>query len=278
MNKAFVNFTWYDKPDVRSPLAALYLNRINNGLNTVDDRVILLDTNKANQTDELQDIKSVSYNSTTGVWIFTHQDGTTDTFNQNVEKIPVSFSMSVDGIITMETADGTQYTADVGSLIKIYNFNDTDIIDFTTDIDTYGNRTITATIKDGSITGAKLQPNYLADITVQAQNAAASASAASDSANDADYDAQLSKSYAIGDETVRPGSSTDNAKYYKEQAAAIVGATGHVILDGSNTTMPARTTLQFINGVGTDDSTNDITKIAWAINDTEWTQIETILA
>ena len=35
---------------------------------------------------------------------------------------------------------------------------------------------------------------------------------------EADRDAGLAKSYAVGDDDVRPGSSTDNAKYYKEQS------------------------------------------------------------
>ena len=278
MNKAFTSWTWYDKPDIRSPLASVYLNRINQGLDTVDNRVIVLDTSKANQADELLDIKQVTYNATTGVWTFTHQNGTVDTFDQNIEKIPVSFSMDANGVITMTTADGTTYTADIGALIKLYSFVDSSTIDFTVTEDASGNKTITAQVIDGSITASKLQPNYLADVTAQAQAASASASSASGSATDADYDAKLAQSYAVGGTGIRQGEDTDNAKYYKEQAAAIVGAAGHVIQDEAGTTYPNRANLRFMNGSVTDDSTNDVTKVTWGIIDTEWATIQAILA
>lgn len=218
MNKAFSNFTWKNTPSIDTPLNQINLNKINNGLNTVDDRVVAMDTSKANQSDLLLGIKTVSYNTTTGVWTFTHYNGTKNTFDQNIEKIPVSFSMSAAGVITMTTADGTKYTADIATLIKTYTFNDTSIIDFTTTTDSSGNKTITATVKDGSITANKLQPNFLADITVQAENAAASADDALGSANSASADALLAQSYAVGNSGVREGENTDNAKYYKEQS------------------------------------------------------------
>lgn len=280
MDKAFQTWTWYNKPDVRSPLAAVYLNRINTGLDTVDTRVVNMDTSKANQSDLLQSLKTVQYNSTTGVFTFTYWNGTTVTVDLNIEKIPVSFSMSNAGVITMTTADGTTYTADVGDLIKTYTFDDTSTIDFTTTTDADGNKIVTATVKDGSITGSKLEPNYLANVTAQAQTASSAANSATSSANDADYDAKLAQSYAVGGTGIRQGEDTDNAKYYKEQAAAIVGSSGHVIVDGSGNTMPQRATLQFLGSVGTDDSTNDITKISISasISDADWATINTMLA
>ena len=282
MNKAFDAFTWYNRPDIRSPLAAIFLNKINTALDTIDDRVVGFDTSKANAADLLTDIVNIAYDTTTGVWTFTRRNGTTVTVDQNIEKIPVSFSMDANGIITMTTADGTSYTADVGSLIKLYSFIDSSVIDFTVTEDASGNKSVTAGIIDGSITGAKLQPNYLADITVQAQNAASSASSASGSATNAAYDADLAKSYSIGDETVRPGSSTDNAKYYKEQAQIAaqqaLSAGGHTIKDAAGTSYTKRTNLQFLNATVTDDALSDATKILVGITDTEWTAIQALLA
>lgn len=220
MNKAFTNFTWRNEPRIDTPLNESNLNKINNGLNTVDDRVVAMDTSKANQSDLLKDIKTVTYNSTTGVWKFIHQNGTVDTFDQNIEKIPVSFSMSPQGIITMKTADGTTYTADIASLINVfYIFKDTSTIDFTTTVKSDGTKEITANIVPGSITDSMIQPHYLADIKVQAQSAQASANDALASANSAAADALLSQSYAVGGTGIRSGENTDNSKYYKEQAA-----------------------------------------------------------
>ncbi len=219
MNKAFVNFTWQNTPSISTPLNASNLNSVNNALDTVDDRVVAMDTSKANVADLLTDVVNVAYNATTGVWTFTRRNGTTFTFDQNVEKIPVSFSMSSAGVITMTTADGTEYTCDISTLIKLYTFQDSSVIDFTTTTDASGNKTITATIVAGSITDSMLQTNYLADITVQAQNAAGSANSALGSANSANADALLAQSYAVGNSGIRTGEDTDNSKYYKEQCA-----------------------------------------------------------
>lgn len=221
MNKAFSNFTWRNTPSIDTPLNARNLNSMNNGIDTIDDRVIVLDTNKADKTTVNQDIKSVSYNATTGVWKFTHQNGTVDTFDQNIEKIPVSFSMSSAGVITMTTADGTKYTADVATLIKTYTFATSSDVRFNTVTDASGNKTITAFIVNGSITADKLEPNYLANIMVQVATAEAAADSAMLSANNASADALLAQSYAVGNTGVRTGENTDNAKYYKEQAGII---------------------------------------------------------
>jgi len=219
MEKAFINFLWKNTPSIDSPINATNLNSINNGLDTVDNRVIQLDANKADKADFLQSLKSVSYAPATGVWTFTYNNGTTTTVDQNVEKIPVSFSLSPQGILTMTTADGTQFTCDISTLIKTYTFNDSTDIDFTVTTGETGNKTIVASIVDGSVTANKLQPNYLADVTTQAQNASGSANSALSSANSAAADALLAQSYAIGNSGVRTGENTDNAKYYKEQAA-----------------------------------------------------------
>lgn len=221
MNKAFVNFLWKNTPAIDSPLNATNLNKINNGLDTVDDRVIAMDTSKANVQDLLTDVVNVAYNTTTGVWTFTRRNGSTITFDQNVEKIPVSFSMDANGIITMTTADGTSYTADIGAILPVYNFIDSSVIDFTVTTDPQtGAYNVTASIKAGSITDSMLETNYLANITVQAQNAAGSASNALLSEQSAAADALLAQSYAVGTGGARQGEATDNAKYYKEQAAS----------------------------------------------------------
>ena len=219
MEKAFINFLWKNTPSIDSPINATNLNSINTGLDIVDNRVIQLNANKADKSDFLQSLKTVNYDSATGVWTFTYNNGTTATVDQNVEKIPVSFSLSPQGILTMTTADGTQFTCDISTLIKTYTFNDSTTIDFTVTTTETGNKVIVADIVDGSITANKLQPNYLADVTTQAQNASGSASSALSSATNAAADALLAQSYAVGNSGIRTGENTDNAKYYKEQAA-----------------------------------------------------------
>lgn len=277
MDKAYTRIVWHNYPSVASPINETNLNKMDIALNEIDNRVVAMDSSKADESDLLQALKTVTYNTQTGLFTFTWFNGTSLQVDLNIEKIPVSFSMSEQGVITMTTADGTTYTADVASLIKTYTFSDSSEIDFTVTTDSSGNKTVTAAIKSGSITGDKLQPNYLADVTTQAQNASASATAANSSANAADYDAKLAQSYAVGGTGIRTGEDTDNAKYYKEQAAAIVGTTGHVIVDAGGNTMTARTNLRFMNGVGQDDSSDDTTKITWVITAAEWASIQNIL-
>lgn len=219
MEKAFQNFVWKNEPLLETPLNAANLNSINNGLDTVDDRVIVLDVSKANQSDLLQSLKTIAYDTTTGVFTFTYWNGNTLTVDLNIEKIPVSFSMSPQGVITMTTTDGTTYTADVADLIKTYTFRNSTDIRFNVVVDAQGNKTIEGYIVDGSVTSAKLQPNYLADVTQQAQNASASAAAALLSANSAAADALMAESHNHGNTGVRQGEDTDNSKYYKEQCA-----------------------------------------------------------
>jgi hypothetical protein len=185
-------------------------------LNQIDGTLATWDTTKADQSDLLLSVKTIDYDDETGVFIFTWQNGTTKTVDLNIEKIPVSFSMSPQGVITMTTEDGTTYTADVGALIKTYTFTDSSVIDFTVTTDASGNKTVTADIVDGSITGSKLQPNYLADCQAAQTGAETAQGLSEDSAED-------SEAWAVGERGGVPVPSTDptyenNAKYWAQQA------------------------------------------------------------
>ena len=205
------NSYWKNLPDVTTPILAEELNRNEQSVDAIDDRVIVFDTSKANQSDLLQTIKTVAYNTTTGVFTFTFWNGSTYTADLNIEKIPVSFSLSPQGILTMTTADGTEYTVDISTLIKLYTFADSTDIDFTTVTDQSGNKTITAHIVAGSVTEDKLEPNFLANCRIEVGKA-----------EDA---AEESEAWARGTKNNIPVASTDdqynnNSKYYSEMAGA----------------------------------------------------------
>lgn len=208
---------WENEPSIASPINATNLNKMDYALYQHDQTLENWDTTKAKQSDLLLCVKSIDFDTTTGVFVFTWQNGTTKTVDLNIEKIPVSFSMDANGVITMTTSDGTQYTADVGSLIKTYTFDDSSEIDFTVTTDSSGNKTVTAAIKAGSITGSKLEPNYLANCQSAANSASASKTAAEGSAEDAE-------AWAVGQRDGVDVPSTDpayhnNAKYYAEHGA-----------------------------------------------------------
>ena len=123
--------------------------------------------------------------------------------------------MSDDGIITMTTEDGTQFKADIGSMIPVLTFEDSATIAVSV-TGTGKNKTYSFSIKTGSVTDAMLQPNYLADIRVESANASAYAQSAN-------AKSVLAESYAIGGTGTREGEDTDNAKYYMEQAKQQTG-------------------------------------------------------
>ncbi len=208
--------TWENEPSINTPLNDVNLNKMDYALNQIDGTLATWDTTKANQNDLLQAVKTITYDDETGQFLFTWWNGTTLAVDLNIEKIPVSFSMDANGVITMTTDDGTTYTADVGSLIKTYTFNDSGRIDFTVTTDSSGNKTVTADIVDGSITGSKLETNYLANCQA-AQSLAVAAQGAAETA------AQGSEAWAVGTKNGTPVPSTDptyhnNAKYWAEQA------------------------------------------------------------
>lgn len=217
MNKVYTRINWENEPSINTPINAANLNKLDYAMNEVDNRVIALDTEKAKESDLLQNVKGISYNQTTGVFTFTWQNGSTLTVDLNIEKIPVNFSMSEDGIITMETSDGTEYTCDVASLIKTYLFEDSDQIDFTV-TNNGGTYTVTGIIKDGSIKESMLDTTLLAEIRQAKADAQASATASASSASDASGSATASESWAVGGTNTRTGEDTNNAKYWAEEA------------------------------------------------------------
>ena len=207
---------WENEPSINTPINETNLNKMDYALYQHDRTLENWDTTKANQSDLLLSVKTIEYDDETGTFVFTWQNGTTKTVDLNIEKIPVSFSMSPQGVITMTTDDGTTYTADVGALIKTYTFTDSSVIDFTVTTDASGNKTITADIVDGSINGNKLQPNYLADCTA----AKTAAENAEDNAEDSAEDAEA---WAVGERNGVPVDPSDptyhnNSKYWSQQA------------------------------------------------------------
>ena len=172
------NTFWENYPSIASPIIDTELNRNEVSVDTVDDRVITLDTTKAEQSDLLQAFKDVSLDSTTGVITFTLFNNTTKTIDTLLEKIAINFDYDDNPSsphyqnLIIELEDGTYKYIDMSALITQYEFTDSSCISWTIGND----GSVTANIIDGSITGAKLQPNYLADC-LSAKSGAESAEA-----------------------------------------------------------------------------------------------------
>jgi hypothetical protein len=215
LNKVYTRINWENYPSENTDIDEINLNKMDSAINSLDNRIISQDALKVDKSAINGNIAAWTMDETTGVITITKYNGEKVIFDLNIEKIPVGFSMSDDGIITMTTEDGTQFTADIGSMIPVLTFEDSSTIAVSV-TGTGKNKTYSFSIKTGSVTDAMLQPNYLADIRVESANASAYAQSAN-------AKSVLAESYAVGGTGTREGEDTDNAKYYMEQAKQQTG-------------------------------------------------------
>lgn len=214
-SKIFNRINWLNRPNTNTPLNATNLNAGDSAIDKLDDRIITLDTVKADMQVVNGMVSDVSLNESNGVLTITYKDGSTKTYDTNLEKIAVNFRYDSESerlILTMP--DGSMQYIDLSALITQFEFLDSDTIAFSVD----SNGKVSATIKNGSITESMLETGYLANIKVEVAKAEASATQAQSSEASSDYNEKLSQSYAIGLSGIREGENTDNAKYYNEQA------------------------------------------------------------
>lgn len=194
MQKAYSDPTqWENYPSTKTPLNETNLKKLGNAVSTIDERVITLDLTKFDKTDAQSCIKKIEYDKATGKFTITSVSGATTVIDTMLEKLAVNFDYDPTTqrlIITMD--DGTQKYADLSALITQFEFLESNTIYFTVAAD----GKVQADIKNGSITADKLQPNYLAEITVQAETAIQQATAAAASAAQAKIDADRAESYA----------------------------------------------------------------------------------
>lgn len=199
MDKAYSKTNWQNSPSTSTALGATLLNKMENGIDAIDNRVVAMDTSKANASTVNAMVRDVTFNANTGVITITYQNGTTSTIDTAMEKIVTNFSYnSSTQKIDLTLADGTTQSIDISDFVTNVDFSTSNTIQFSVD----GNGKTKAEIINGSITAEKMQSDYLADITVQAGIATTQAN--------------VSKRYAVGG--VESGDTTDNAQYYKEQA------------------------------------------------------------
>lgn len=208
MNKAYNRINWENYPSDATPLNDTNLNKLDSATDTIDDRVIALDTTKATKTEVSILVADVTFEESTGIITVTKKNGSVITIDTQMEKIAVNFTYDpTKEQIILTLIDGTKQYIDLSALITQYEFLDTDTVAFT--IGTDGK--VSAIVKEGSIEEKHLEPNYLAKIKVEAAKAETSRADAAASATKAE-------SYAVGGTGSREGEDSDNAKYYYQQA------------------------------------------------------------
>lgn len=200
-SKSYNRINWENYPSDHSPINETNLNKMDAAIDTLDNRVVSLDTAKASEADVLTMVQNVTYDKGTGIFTVLYKNGSKATIDTKLEKLAINWSYDQNKqqlIITLD--DGTKQYVDLSALITQFEFLDSGTITFT--IDSSGK--VSATVKDGSITEAKLQPNYLADIKVEVGKAQASQAAADAS----EKNAKASETAAKNSETNAKASET----------------------------------------------------------------------
>lgn len=209
-SKLFSNFAWKNRPDTSTPLGQTLLNRINNAINGIDDRVVTLNAEKASTNDLNGSIVNVRLDEKTGIFTFTRFDGTTFTINTALEEVVTNFRYDYQTqSLVLTLADGTTQNVDLSALITQYEFTNSATILFTVGTD----GKVTANIKPNSITDQMLQKNYLADITTQANTAVSASQSALESQSLAEQYAENANASALTANTHK-----ESARGYAETA------------------------------------------------------------
>ena len=216
MQKCYERINWENYPSEETPINASNLNRIDYATNELDNRVISIDTTKANNADIVNLISNITVNDATGDITITKKNGVQQVIHTTLNKIAINFSYDYNTqTILLTLNDGTITRISLASLIQNNEFDSTDTVAFTVDASGH----VSAIIPTGSITDEHLRTDYLADIRVAEANAA-------QSEIHADARALDSEAWAIGE---RDGASVDendptyqnNSKFYSEVASAL---------------------------------------------------------
>lgn len=201
MNKAYNRINWENYPSDATPLNESNLNKLDSATDTIDDRVITLDTTKAAKTEVATLVADVTFEESTGIITITKKNGSRVTIDTQMEKIAVNFTYNpTTQQIILTLIDGTKQYIDLSALITQYEFLDTDTVAFI--IGTDGK--VSAIVKEGSIKEEHLEPNYLAKVKVEvakAQTSATNAATSEDNARSAAEAAQASATAAATSES-----------------------------------------------------------------------------
>lgn len=165
-SKIYSRINWENEPSVRTPLSESNLNNMDYALNELDNRIVSLDTTKADNDNLLLAIKSITFDEDTGIFTFTRFNDTIITIDTLLEKIITNWDYDDDSTspnyqkLIITTQDGTIKYIDLSALITQYEFDNSTSISFS--VDTNGR--VSAEIIDGSITEQKLSLSYKAQL------------------------------------------------------------------------------------------------------------------
>lgn len=221
MQKAFQRINWQNYPSEETPLNESNLNRMDGALNEIDNRVVSMDTSKADAVVVNNLIRDISVDDETGEITVTRENGTELVIQTTLNKIAINFAYDYNTQeIVLTLNDGSEARIDISSLIQNNEFANTETIQL--NVSQAG--IVTGNIVLHSITDEHLRQDYLADIRLAEANADRYQMASEDFSLD-------SEAWAKGTRASEPvGQGTDgyqdNAKYFKQRSEA--WATGQI--------------------------------------------------
>ena len=192
MQKIYSRINWENLPSEKTAVNESNLNKMDLAVDNLDDRIVAMDAAKVDLVKANELVKEILWNEPMGVLTVVKMNGSRAVIDTKLEKLAVNFTYNPQTqqlVIALD--DGTVQNVDLSSLITEYEFLDSDTIAF----EMTGGK-VKAIVKNGSITEDMLQPNFLADVKVEAEKAKASASAADASEKESTVQANLSKEYA----------------------------------------------------------------------------------
>lgn len=209
--KIYTRIDWKNENESKTtPLGAANLNKMDNAINELDNRAIEMDLIKFDKTEANSLIKDWTVDVNTGVITITKVDGSNMVFDLNIEKVPVDFELTPDGVLKMTTDDGQVFTANIAAMIPVISFKESDTIGYSV-VDGAQGKEYTFSVKDSSISSNKLVPNYLSDLTVLSDEARLSAQESKRYSQESQTSSEASK---------KSSDSSEIAKINAEQSSA----------------------------------------------------------
>ena len=91
MDKVYSRINWQNQPSTATALGATNLNKIDVALNEIDNRVVAMDTSKADASVVNNTVQSITYDDETGILTITKVNGTSTNIDTKLEKLAVNF-------------------------------------------------------------------------------------------------------------------------------------------------------------------------------------------
>ena len=215
MQKVYSRINWENYPSEETPINESNLNRMDFAIDEIDDRVIAIDTDKADQTTVDNLIAAIDVDDETGVITITKQNGATVTIQTTLNKLAINFGYDYDTQeLILYLNDGTQARVNLSSLIQNNEFANTSTIGLSVS----ASGIVTANVLDHSIGDNQLRTDYLADIRVSEANADQYQQDAQNFSFDSEAWAKGTRSNVpveAGDDGYQ-----DNSKYYRGRSEA----------------------------------------------------------